>query len=100
MTTRDNGVIRSRRSNRRDQFSLDAVPTITILNHRLVHHFEKHKLRIPLRQMRRKSTPKLRKCFDSTLVSIHAQLELVTRMNIDDNSQTSAENHVERAVDV
>src|SRR5215470_9940825 len=100
MTARDDRVIRSRRSNRGDQFSLDAVPAITILNHRLVNHFEKHELRIPLRQMRRKSTPELRKRFDAALVSIHPQLELITRMNIDDDRQTSAKNHVERVVDV
>src|ERR1043166_10274690 len=100
MTTRDYRVVRRRRTNRRDQFSLDAVPAITILNHRLVNHLEKHKLRISLRQMRRKSAPKLRKRFNAALVSIHSQLELVTRMNVDDDGQTGAENHVERAVDV
>src|ERR1051326_6951159 len=100
MTTRDYGVVRRHGSNRRNQFSLNAVPAITILNHWLVNHFEKHKLRISLRQMRRKSTPKLRERFNATLVSIHPQLELVTRMNIDDHRQAGAKNHVERAVDV
>src|SRR5215813_8751029 len=100
MPTGDYRVVRSRRSDRRDQFSLNAVPAITVLNHWLVNHFEKHELRISLRQMRRKSAPKLCKRFNATLVSIHAQLELITRMNIDDDRQTSAKNHVERAVNV
>src|ERR1051325_7692026 len=99
MTTRNDRVIRRRRSNGCDQFSLDAVPAITILDHRLVHHFEKHKLRIAPRQMRRKSAPELRERLDATLVVIHPQLELVTRMNIDDNSQAGSEDHVERTID-
>src|ERR1043166_3130955 len=100
MTPRDDRVIRRPGSNRGNEFSLEAVPAITILDHRLVNHFEKYKLRIALRQMRRKSTPKLRERLNAALVSIHPQLELVTRMNIHDNGQPRSQNHVERAIDM
>src|SRR6185369_4560546 len=100
MSARDDRVIRRRGTNRCNQFSLDAVPAIAILHHRLVNHFEKHKLRVALRQVRRKSMPKLPKSFDPALVAIHPQFELVTRMDVDYDSQLRAQNHVERAIDV
>src|SRR5262245_39204899 len=100
MTTRDYRVIRRRGANGCDQFSLDAVPAITVFDHRLINHFEKYRLRISLRQMRCKSTPELRERFNAALISIHSEFELVTRMNIDNDGQTRAQNHVERAVNV
>ena len=42
MTTGDYRVIRRACTDRGDQFSLYAVPAITVLDHRLVYHFEKH----------------------------------------------------------
>src|SRR5690349_15684594 len=80
MTGRDDRMVRRAGTDCGDQFSLYAVPAIAVFNHRLVYHFEKHELRIPLRQVARESTPEFCKSLDATLVAIHSQLKLVAWM--------------------
>src|SRR6185295_14756508 len=92
MSAGNDGVIRSARTDRCDQFSLYSIPAITVLDHRLIDHFQEDQIGIAFRKMSSKSTPKLRKCFDISLFSIHPQLELVTRMDVDDDRQPGGQN--------
>src|SRR6201988_4749509 len=100
MTTGDYRVIRSACTDRSDQFSLYSKPAIPVFNHRLVDDFKEHEIRISPGQVSGECTPEFRECFDTPLFAIHPQFELVTRMNINDNRQTRAQNHVECIVDV
>src|SRR6185369_1575873 len=86
MTAGNDRVIGSARADRCDEFSLYSIPPVTVLDHRFIDDFEKHKIRISFRQMSSKSTPKLRECLDISLFSIHPQLELVARMDINYDS--------------
>src|SRR5919106_1063320 len=100
MTTSDDRVFRSGCSNRSDQFCLYARPTITVFHHWFIYYLEEHEFRISPRQMRSESMPEFSKSLDVSLISIHSQLELVTRMNVNDYGQTCRQNHIERIIHV
>src|SRR5688500_18778988 len=100
MSAGDDRMVRRAGPNRGNEFRLYAVPAKTILNHRLIEHLEEDGVRASLRQVCSERPPESSKCFNAALVTIHPQLTLVARMDIDDHCQTSSQNHIECSVDI
>jgi len=47
-----------------------------------------------------KCAPKFSECLDATLVASHSEFEVIARMNIDDDSQSGGQDHIEGSIDV
>ena len=47
-----------------------------------------------------KCAPKFSECLDATLVASHSEFEVIARVNIDDDSQSGGQDHIEGSIDV
>src|SRR5437016_14566021 len=84
---------------RRDQLRLNSIPAIRVFNQWLVDGFKKNHLRIARRKVLGESAPKLSKTLHLPVV-FQAKLELVRRMDIDDDRQPLRQDHVQRSIEI
>src|SRR6266853_893531 len=93
-------MLRRARANSGDEFPLHGKPAVAVFHHRLVDDFKKDAFGITSRQMLGQGPPEFTESFDLTIAAIQFFLELIRRMDINDDGQPLRQDHVKRMVEI